>query len=157
MALNIRLANRADMGAMIPVINAAFSIEEFMDGTRTDVERLDPMFDTGEFLVGFEGDALVASIYTETREDERGYFGMLSVDPAQQGKGYGRIMVEAAEDHLRRRGAKVVDIMVLNLRTELPPFYRKLGYVETGIEEFRPSRPMKSGVECHGIIMTKEL
>jgi hypothetical protein len=25
-----------------------------------------------------------------------------------------------------------MDIRVVNLRTELPPFYRKLGYVETG-------------------------
>jgi len=50
-----------------------------------------------------------------------------------------------------------VDIVVLSLRTDLPPFYRKLGYVETGREEFRTSRPLKDGVECHGITMSKAL
>jgi hypothetical protein len=50
-----------------------------------------------------------------------------------------------------------MDITVLSLRTELPPFYRKLGYVETGAEEFRTSRPLKDGVQCHCIVMSKAL
>ena len=50
-----------------------------------------------------------------------------------------------------------MDITVLSLRPELPPYYRKLGYVETGTEEFHPSRPLKAGVECHCIRMTKVL
>ena len=66
-------------------------------------------------------------------------------------------MVEAAENHCRQHGCKQVDIVVLSLRTDLPPFYRKLGYVETGREDFRTSRPLKDGVECHGITMSKAL
>jgi len=153
----IRLATVADVPQMIPLINAAFSVEQFIDGTRTDPGRLPPMFDTGDFLVAEEDHRILASVYVEVRPEQRGYFGMLSVDPAQQGRGLGRRMVEAAEDHCRRQGCEVMDIMVVNLRTELPPLYRKLGYVEVGIEEFRPSRPLKDGVEAHCIVMSKPL
>jgi hypothetical protein len=50
-----------------------------------------------------------------------------------------------------------MDITVLSLRTELPPFYRKHGYVETGTDEFHTSQPLKPGAECHCILMSKPL
>jgi GNAT superfamily N-acetyltransferase len=146
---------------MIPVVNDAFAVETFLDGTRTDEERMTEMMRKGEFLVaergsGHAGGRVVACVYTELRRG-RGYFGMLAVDPSEQGTGLGRRMVQAAEDYCRKRGCKFMDITVLNLRPELPPFYRKLGYVETGTEEFHPSRPLKKGVECHCIVMSKAL
>ena len=160
--MQIRLATMADMEQMIPIINAAFSVEEFIDGTRTDPERLPPMFDTGDFLVMEENGRIIASVYVEVRygskdEEPRGYFGMLSVDPTQQGRGLGRKMVESAENFCREKGCDVMDILVVNLRTELPPIYRKLGYVEVGIEEFNPSKPLKAGYEAHCIVMSKPL
>jgi ribosomal protein S18 acetylase RimI-like enzyme len=153
----IRLATPADAAAMIPIINAAFAVEGFIDGTRTDAERLALMFDTGDFLVAEEEGRLVGSIYTEIRPEQRGYIGMLAVDPSQQRRGLGRRMMEAAEEHCRQKGCDVIDILVVNLRTELPPLYRKLGYVEVGIEEFHPSRPLQAGVEAHCIVMSKAL
>ena len=80
---------------------------------------------------------------------------MLAVDPGRQGSGLGRVMIEAAEDRCRQQECKFVDITVLSLRPELPPFYRKFGYTETGTEEFTPSRPLKGGVKCHAIVMSK--
>jgi hypothetical protein len=67
-----------------------------------------------------------------------------------------RIM-SAAEEHLRRQGCQAVDILVLSLRSELPPIYRRHGYVESGTEEFHSPRPLKAGAECHCIVMSKEL
>jgi len=155
--LEIRIATAGDVPAMIPVVNAAFSVEAFIDGTRTDEERMSEMMRKGDFLLAERGSGGVAAcVYTELR-GERGYFGMLAVDPAEQGSGLGRRMVQSAEDYCRERGCKFMDITVLNLRPELPPFYRKLGYVETGTEEFRPSRPLKDGIECHCIVMSKAL
>ena len=154
--LRVRLATADDRAAIIAVVNAAFAVETFFEGTRTDDERLAKMMQAQEFLVGEENGRIVASVSTEER-GERGYFGMLAVDPSLQGKGVGRVMVEAAEDFLRQRGCEVVDITVLSLRPELPTYYRNLGYVQTGIEEFHPSRPFKPGTECIAIVMTKEL
>jgi hypothetical protein len=65
--------------------------------------------------------------------------------------------MEAAEEHLRRKGCKAVDILVLNLRTELPPIYRRHGFVETGTQQGGLHRTLKPGVECHFIIMSKDL
>jgi len=115
------------------------------------------MMATGEFLVAQDDSGrVVASVYTEVR-GERGYFGMLAVEPSRQGTGLGRVLIEAAENHCRRRGCRWMDIIVLNLRSELLPFYRKLGYAEARTEEFRPARPLKDGVECFSIILSKAL
>lgn len=155
--LLIRLATPADVPAMLPIINDAFAIETFLEGTRTDEHQLTNMMRKGEFLLAYDspGD-LVASVYVEVR-GTRGYFGMLAVATAHQGKGFARSMVEAAEVHCRHRGCTSMDLTVLSLRTELPPLYAKFGYLETGTEEFRPTRPLKDGVACHCIVMSKPL
>ena len=86
---------------------------------------------------------------------ESAYLGLLSVDPARRAKGFGRFLVAAAEDHCRRAGCRRMDMLIVNLRTELPPFYRRLGYAESGTAPFpdngRATQP------CHFIRMSKSL
>ena len=56
-------------------------------------------------------------------------------------------MMAAAEQHCRAAGCRVVDIKIVNLRLELPGFYRSLGYVAAGTAAFddpkltKPARP----------------
>jgi len=151
------VAGADDVASMVRVVNEAFAVQTFLDGPRTDAQEMAEMLKQGEFLVAEDSDGrMLACVYTECH-GERGYFGMLAVDPAQQGRGLGRMMVDAVEYHCRQRGCRYMDISILSLRTELPPFYRKLSYVETGTEEFRPSRPLRNGVECHKIVMSKTL
>lgn len=155
--MRVRVAGEADAAAIAAITNAAFAIETFLEGMRTDARRLAEMMRLGEFLVAFERhNTLVASVYVETR-GARGYFGMLAVDPMYQGKGFGARMVRAAEDHCRERGCTAMDITVLSLRPELLPFYHRLGYEESGTEEFRPSRPLKSDATCYSILLSKSL
>jgi GNAT superfamily N-acetyltransferase len=142
---------------MVDVVNAAFAVENFIDGTRTDGQRMAEMMQKGEFLVAEEDSGKISGcVYVELR-GERGYFGMLAVDPSEQGTGLGRLLIEAAESHCRQKGCRWMDISVLTLRPELLPFYEKLGYAETRREAFRPSRPLKKGFECQSIVMTKKL
>lgn len=153
----VRVADEADAAAIAAVTNAAFAVETFLEGLRTDARRVAEMMGQGIFLVCAGKDSrIVASIYMETR-GARGYFGMLAVDPLYQGKGLGARMVQSAEDYCRERGCAAMDITVLSLRPELLPFYHRLGYAETGTEEFRPSRPMRAGAECYSILMSKDL
>ncbi|HVO62963.1 MAG TPA: GNAT family N-acetyltransferase [Terriglobales bacterium] len=153
----VHIATVSDIPAMMAVINAAFAIETFLEGTRTDEARLAEMMRKGTFLLACDpAGGVLASVYVELRGN-RGYFGMLGVRPAEQGKGLGRVMVEAGEDYCRQQGCAAIDITVLSLRPELPAFYARLGYAEAGAEEFRPSRPLKAGVECHCIVMSKTL
>ena len=155
--LRVRPATEADRARLIPLINAAFAIETFLEGTRTDEERLAAMMGTGTILAAEDGAGrLLGCVYTEVR-GKRGYLGQLAVDPTQQCKGLAIRIVAAAEEHLRLQGCEAVEITVLSLRPELPPIYRRYGYVVTGIEEFHPTQPLKSGFECHGIVMVKQL
>lgn len=157
-ALQIRPAKPSDCDRLIPLVNAAFQIAEpFMTGPRTDPERLAEVMVKGEILLAEDNAAqLAASVYTEVRS-ERGYIGMLAVHPARQGTRLGRFMMETAEQHLRNKRCTAVDITVLSLRPELPPFYRKLGYTETGTEEFHYPHAIKDGLECHCVVMSKAL
>jgi predicted N-acetyltransferase YhbS len=151
----LRAAGPADAGAIAALINAAFQVERFfIDGDRTNEDEVRRYMAQGTFLVA-EGDgAPVGCIYVEQRGD-RGYFGLLAVDPAQHGQGVGRTLIRAAEDRFRRAGCRAVDISVVDLRTELPPFYRRLGYVESGTAPFPD--PEKATRPCHFILMSKPL
>jgi ribosomal protein S18 acetylase RimI-like enzyme len=154
---SIRRATADDLTTMLRIINSAFAIETFIEGERTDETQLSDMMQKGEFLLGIDSSGqVVASVYVELR-GSRGYFGMLSIDPQRQGSGLGRAMVEAAEQYCRAKGCEAMDLTVLSLRPELPPYYRKLGYAESGVEEFRTTRPIKDSAECHLILMSKAL
>jgi len=156
-SLHIRPAVAADRDRLIPLINEAFAVETFMTGPRTDPGRLAASMEKGTILLAEdESGQLVASIYVEVRGD-RGYAGMLAVDPARQRAGIGRSMMQAAEDFLRARGCVALDITVLSLRSELPPVYRAYGFVETGAEIFDYPHPLKDGLETHCIVMSKPL
>jgi len=157
-SLRIRLATEADIPRLVPMINAAFLVETFLEGTRTDLERLSAYFLKGELLLAEDASGqLIGSIYTELRPP-RGYLGMLAIDPAHQRAGHGRTLMLAGEEYLRGKGCVAVDICVIEWRTELPPIYRKLGYVETAIQDFQPSQRLKPGVPpCRVIVMSKPL
>ncbi|MGA9667641.1 MAG: GNAT family N-acetyltransferase [Terracidiphilus sp.] len=153
----VRSAADVDIPHLIPLINSAFSIETFLEGTRTDEARLAIMMEKGTILLAEDNSGqLLGCVYMEVH-GSRGYLGQLAVDPTRQGSGLARRVVEAAEDHLRCQGCEAVDITVLSLRPELPRIYRRYGYIETGIEEFHPTQPLKPGEKCHSIVMSKRL
>lgn len=133
---HIREATTDDAPALLALINRAFAVEKFfLDRERLTAEQLDGYLATGRFFLLEDGDgSLAASLYFEHRGD-RAYVGMLSVNPNRQGQGIGRQMMTFAEQHASGLGCNGVDIRVVDLREELPPFYHSLGYVETGRSE----------------------
>jgi GNAT superfamily N-acetyltransferase len=154
-AVHVRDATAADAEAVAGLVNRAFLVERFfVDGDRTSPAEVSRLLETGTFLLAETDGLLVACVYVE-RRGERGYFGMLSVDPSRQGEGLGRLLVAAAEEQCRREGCREMEIHVVDLRRELPPLYRRLGYVEVGTEPFpdkeRARRPARF------IVMTKPL
>jgi GNAT superfamily N-acetyltransferase len=150
--MTVRVAEAHEAGEILRVTNAAYEVEKFFIETdRLDAERLGRLLAKGAFLVA---DGMAGCVYVELR-GERGYFGPLSVDPPSQGLGVGKLLVKAAEDYACAHGCRHMDLRIVNLREELPAFYRKLGYVETGTEPFPESEPTK--LPCHLICMSKEL
>ena len=67
----------------------------------------------------------------------------------------GRRLIAEAEEYARAHGCRFMDINVVNLRVELPSFYRALGYEETGTEPFPADSPTK--LPCHFVCMSKPL
>ncbi|HMG33994.1 MAG TPA: GNAT family N-acetyltransferase [Blastocatellia bacterium] len=153
--MNLRQANSADIPAIVALINQAFRVERFLfDGDRIDEPQVRALFDVGKFLlVEMEG-RLAGVVYVELR-GKGGYLGLLSVDPSHQRGGIGGELMNAAEEFFRANGCSRVDLQLVSLRTELPPYYRKFGFVECGIAPF-PSE-VKAKQPCHFILMSKSL
>src|SRR6185369_15142272 len=101
----LRTAGPADARAVTALINAAYEVERFfVDGDRTSEAEVRQYMAKGTFLVADQDGAPIGCVYTEQRGD-RGYFGLLAVDPGQHGKGVGRTLIAAAEDASGARGA----------------------------------------------------
>ena len=153
--LAIRPATVRDAPLIAGLVNRAFLVEAFfIDGDRTSVQEVSELLTRGSFLLGEDTGALVATVYVEVR-GRRGYFGLLSVEPSRQGQGVGGVLVDAAEAYCRAAGCEVMDIRVVDVRPELPRFYRRLGYEEVGSEPF--SEPDRAKLPCRFILMSKSL
>ena len=154
--MTIRTAVPADAANITGVINAAFRIAEgfFVDGPRISQAEVEQLLAKGSFLLAETDDKLNGCVYVELR-GERSYLGLLSVDPSCQKSGLGSVLMVEAENYCRDRGSQFMDIYIVNLREELPAFYRRRGYVENGTTPFPDDVPTK--VPCHFINMTKQL
>ena len=148
-------ASADDTDAIVALINRAFAVESFFkSGPRTNPEQVRHMMQDGKFLLLMDATAIVACAWLEITGD-RGYLGTLSVDPERQRSGLGTRMMREVEDYFRTAGCKVVDIRLVNLRTELPEIYRKFGFVETSTQS---AEVIKTATQpIHFITMSKEL
>lgn len=139
------------------VINSAFRVAEefFCFEDRITLEEVERLFTTGKFLVAESDRLLGGCVYVELKDDGRSYLGLLSVDPSQQHSGLGSLLMTQAEEYCRAMGSRVMDILIVNIRTELAPFYHRRGYVETGTLPFPPE--VRTKQPCHFIKMAKPL
>ena len=153
--METRDAGIGDIDAVVRLVNAAYEVERFIyDGDRTDVAECAGLLGTGKLLLAEQDGSLVGCIYLELRE-RSGYFGFLSVQPAQQHRGIGRQLVGMAEDWFRHQGRRVSELQIINVRRELAKFYRRLGYGEVGTAPFPPE--VHTRLPCHFVKLAKTL
>lgn len=138
--MTVRPASPADVSALVRVINRAYVVEApIFHGDRTNEAEVRTLLSrpNARFLVIDDGEAepgsgiLAGAVYVELR-GERGYFGMLAVDPERQGRGHGRQLIAAAESHARAAGCELMELDVVDQRGYLVGFYSAFGYAETG-------------------------
>lgn len=153
--MTMRPATVDDAEAIAALVNRAYEVERFfVEGDRVTPAAVRQDLTTGEILLVTGSDGAVRACVYVRITGSRGYFGMLAVDPAEQGRGLGRALIEDVEAYARARGASVMAISVVHVRTELLAFYRRLGYVPTGTEPY-VHRPVTQPV--HFITMEKAL
>ncbi len=143
---HIRTAVLADAPAISRLVNTAFRPERFfIAADRTNPEKVAALMQKGKFFLLIEGEGegdgkgedeeLAGCVYVELR-GERGYFGLLAVDPDRQRSGIGVRLIAAAETYCRDAGCRFMDLTFVNLRPELAAYYTRFGYVENGTLPF---------------------
>ena len=151
----IRAAELADAPPIARLVNDAFRPERFfITSDRTDLDKVAALMQTGKFFMLFEDGVLAGCIYTELR-GERGYFGLLAVDPQRQRSGTGARLIDAAEQYCRSAQCRFMDLTFVNVRQELPPYYRRFGYIESGTLPFPPDQATR--IPVHLVRMSKPL
>ena len=80
-------------------------------------------------LIGRGDSAIIATVLVG-HDGHRGWVYYLAVDPDRRNRGYGRVMMNAAENWLRERGIEKLQLMVRPDNKVVKDFYQSLGYSE---------------------------
>lgn len=109
------------------------------------VERLrsrtsEPWFDPAGFLLFFDGEELVASCWTKIHaciDGDVGEIYVISVSPAAQGRGLGRLAVLEGLRHLASKGLTIAELFVEESNRGAYELYRSVGFrFDSSVVEF---------------------
>jgi ribosomal protein S18 acetylase RimI-like enzyme len=147
--LGFRLAAERDVPAIVGLIESAYrgeasragwtTEEHLLGGQRTDRGAVMSVVRApGSAMLLAEADGTLAGCcQLERRAGGEAYFGMFSVPPGHQGRGWGGEILAEAERLARDEwGARSMVMSVLAQRPELISWYERRGYRRTG--ETRP-------------------
>jgi predicted N-acetyltransferase YhbS len=157
-----------DIPAVTNVINSAYEGEpgkswtaesNFVEGQRTTKDILRKLIQqpavTMFKCVDIQG-TIVGCVLLEEKSDTL-YLGMLSVSPAVQASGIGKLLLQQGELFARQKGLNSVTITVIDQRHELVDWYRRKGFVPTGKQEPFNNQSSKALGEFYFMEMRKEL
>lgn len=164
MSLSVRPATHDDVAALVALVNSAYRGDssragwttetDLLGGIRVDEDRVRESIGQTDHvvLVHEEGDEIVSCVQLE-RTGHQCYLGMLTTKPVMQGRGIGKLMIQAAEEWaVRTWGSTMMHMTVLVQRSELLAFYERRGYVISG-----ESKPFPYGDERWGLPKTGDL
>jgi ribosomal protein S18 acetylase RimI-like enzyme len=80
-------------------------------------------------LIGRDSASIIATVLVG-HDGHRGWVYYLAVDPEHRHKGYGRVMMDAAEGWLRGHGIEKLQLLVRPDNSQVKEFYQSLGYSE---------------------------
>lgn len=83
-------------------------------------------------LIGRENDAIVATAMVG-HDGHRGWVYYVATDPNLRAKGYGRAIMNAAEDWLRAAGIAKLQLLVRPENSGVAAFYQSIGFGEQKI------------------------
>ncbi len=142
--LVVRPARPAEAETLARLVNVAYgrtskepgwtSEGHLIQGPRVETEQMREIIEEqeGVILVAEAEGSLLACVQLSPEGDAY-KLGLLAVRVEAQGKGIGRKLVRAAEDHARQtEGVERIVLNVLTVREELFPWYEDQGYERTG-------------------------
>jgi GNAT superfamily N-acetyltransferase len=178
-ALQLRLARPEDIDVVVPIINAAYVLEEGCEGVafkqagavrlRTPTEAEGWIAD-GKMIVaeqiapGSDGASEARSllgciVFSVSHRDDGSieslYFGPLAVKGDQQGKGVGGLLMAAIEAYARANDA-AVRLQVVSCRSDNMAMYLRRGYKEVGTAPWVPGLEHMLTRPVHFVLMRKE-
>ena len=143
--MSISIANANDIPALVTLMDSAYRGEGakqgwtnesdlFIGNKRTDEESVTKLLNKpGNVFLKYESENdEVEGCVLLSKKDDRLYLGMFSVSPSAQGKGIGKKLLIAADDHAKRQGCVTIFMTVITVREELIAWYEKHGYAKTG-------------------------
>ena len=144
-AVEVVPAVAGDLPALFALVNEAYQGETGGSGVAfkctnrlldADAELL-PSIAAGRALKALVGGALAGCICFEEQQAAAAaaphmHFGPFAVAASAQGRGVGRAFLEALYARARARGIRYVDIEVVTWRTDVMPWYERMGYVRFG-------------------------
>jgi ribosomal protein S18 acetylase RimI-like enzyme len=143
-------AVEADYPAIIDLANLAYrgtgpsaswNIENFIEGQRLNdsLLREDLAAKPEAHLLTYREDPdgpLLGTVLLDPKKDGVWYLGLLTVRPDLQKRKLGRALLAAAENFAKERGARRIQMTVVNVRDILIAWYERRGYILT--DETRP-------------------
>ncbi|WP_409416969.1 GNAT family N-acetyltransferase [Flavobacterium sp. PS2] len=142
----ITKATLQDIPALNTLINSAYRGESskkgwtteanLLEGKRTTEEELsETILDSKNTILKFtENDLIIGCVLLVEKEDKL-YLGMLTVSPELQNSGIGKKLLHRAEIHAKELGLPKIIMTVISVREELVAWYKRNGYVDTGVRE----------------------
>ncbi|KUR70544.1 GCN5 family acetyltransferase [Novosphingobium fuchskuhlense] len=130
---------------------------DLLDGNRTTPEEVAAMIAAPEkrVLLAEQDGTLIGTVTVTDLGDGRAYMGLLCVSPTLQAGGLGSALLSEGEGlAVREFGARVVEGMVLHVRTDLIAYYERRGYSRTG--ELRPF-PLPMDVPYKMVVLERSI
>ena len=162
--LAFRDATRADIAAIVALVESAYRGDasrqgwtteaDLLDGQRIDVQGIEELIanPAARVLLATHDGELVACCELQ-RHAEIAYFGMFSVRPGAQGVGVGKHVLAEAERIARDEWhCSDMQMTVIDIRAELIAWYERRGYRRTGVH-----KPFPYGDERYGIPLRADL
>jgi ribosomal protein S18 acetylase RimI-like enzyme len=153
----ISIATENDVSELNSLINSAYRGEDskigwtteadLLDGIRTDEESLKQIInEKNSFLLKYTEDQKIMACVLLKKQGDALYLGMLSVLPALQSKGIGKMLLNTAEEKARELKCSKVEMSVISVREELIEWYKRHGYTDTGVKMPFPSHDPRFGI-----------
>jgi GNAT superfamily N-acetyltransferase len=157
--ISFRTAADSDADVLVAFVNGGYRGEsskrgwtteaDILGGQRTDPEKMREMIGEGGARVELafaEDEALLGCVHLKREADGSCYLGMLTVDPARQALGIGKLLMAHSEEVARAWGCRRMRMTVISMRSELIAYYERRGYAKTGATEPFPENDPRFGL-----------